>query len=247
MMRRGVVGAGLLLACASPALAQEEPVVTGLWPLFRQSFDFFSVLLILASMLAVGVIARCVIDLRRSVILPDTSVGRLEELADTGRFEELSSFAGRDRSFVSLIVAAGLKGTARGSMRERAEVVASEQCARWFHRMEPLNVIGNLGPLLGLAGTVWGMILAFNALGASGGQANPGALSLGISKALFHTLLGLLLALPCLAVYGFYRSRLDSMLNEGMTVASGLIERLADWRERGGDSRRAETGRADVA
>ena len=78
----------------------------------------------------------------------------------------------------------------------------------------------------GLAGTVWGMILAFTSLGESGGQAGPSDLSLGISKALFHTLLGLTLAIPCLFVFGFYRSIVDRICTRGMVVCSQLIEAL---------------------
>jgi biopolymer transport protein ExbB len=85
-------------------------------------------------------------------------------------------------------------------------------------------VIGNLGPLIGLAGTVWGMILAFTTLGESGGQAGPTDLSLGISKALFHTLLGLCLAIPCLLAYGIYRGIIDRHCTRAMIVAAKTIE-----------------------
>ncbi len=89
-----------------------------------------------------------------------------------------------------------------------------------------LATIGTLGPMIGLVGTVWGMILAFTSLGESGGQAGPSDLSLGISKALFHTLLGLTLAIPCLFVFGFYRSIVDRICTRGMLVCSQLIESL---------------------
>ncbi|HRJ50737.1 MAG TPA: MotA/TolQ/ExbB proton channel family protein, partial [Phycisphaerales bacterium] len=91
-----------------------------------------------------------------------------------------------------------------------------------------LNVIGNLGPLVGLAGTVWGMILAFTSLGDSGGQAGPSDLSLGISKALFHTLLGLCLAIPCLFVFGLYRSIVDRICTRGTVLCGRVVEQLPD-------------------
>jgi biopolymer transport protein ExbB len=96
--------------------------------------------------------------------------------------------------------------------------------------IEPLNVIGNLGPLIGLAGTVWGMILAFNSLGETAGQAGPTDLSLGISKALFHTLLGLCLAIPCLLTFGLYRSVVDRHCTRGVAIASDVIDRLSEPR-----------------
>ncbi|MFN0011001.1 MAG: MotA/TolQ/ExbB proton channel family protein, partial [Phycisphaerales bacterium] len=97
-----------------------------------------------------------------------------------------------------------------------------------FRKIEPLNIIGNLGPLLGLAGTVWGMVIAFAALGQAGGQANPAVLSVGISKALFHTLLGLMLAVPALTVFGFYRSIVDKLCNRAMAISAELVELLPE-------------------
>jgi biopolymer transport protein ExbB len=100
-----------------------------------------------------------------------------------------------------------------------------------MRRIEPLNVIGNLAPLVGLAGTVWGMILAFTALGEAAGSARPAILSLGISKALFHTLLGLMLAIPCLLVFGLYRAVVDRMTAKAMAVTSELLERAIEMDE----------------
>ena len=82
------------------------------------------------------------------------------------------------------------------------------------------------GGVIGLAGTVWGMILAFTSLGEAGGQTQAANLSLGISKALFHTLLGLCLAIPCLFVFGLYRSIVDRICTRGMMVASEVVEIL---------------------
>jgi len=239
-MRTAIIA---LCASATAALGQDADARGGLWPLFVQSFDVFTVVLILGSLCAVAVIVRCVLDIRRPVILGDRAMSRMEELADAGRLDEMIEYARRSPSLVARIVhaAASEPTETPEGMRESAEVVASEQCARWFRRIEPLNVIGNLGPLVGLAGTVWGMILAFQALGSAGGQANPGALSVGISKALFHTLLGLLLAVPCLAVFGAYRGRVDALCNEGLVRASRLVERLI--RERHGPREAAAPAR----
>jgi biopolymer transport protein ExbB/TolQ len=81
------------------------------------------------------------------------------------------------------------------------------------------------------------MVIAFSALGQAGGQASPATLSLGISKALFHTLLGLLLAVPALAVFGMYRGIVDRLCNRALVVAGSLIELLpASAAVRGADA-----------
>jgi biopolymer transport protein ExbB len=208
-------------------LAQETQQLN-LWPLFRQSFDGFTVVLLLGSLVAVAWIVRVVLDIRPGVIQPRSSSAALESALATGRPGEVQRAVAGDKAFVSRVVAEALEHKALGppAMRDAAELRASIESARWFRRIELLNVIGNLGPLVGLAGTVWGMILAFTSLGEAGGQAGPTDLSLGISKALFHTLLGLLLAVPCLLVFGVYRNVADRICTDAMAQAARAIDRL---------------------
>lgn len=202
----------------------------GLWWLFTQSFDFFTILLLMGSVLGLAWVFRAVIEVRESAILPAKPVATMTEMAEAGRWGELRGFVESDDSMPGRIVRAALSRRDRGkdAMRELAELTASEESARWFRRIELLSVIGNLGPLIGLAGTVWGMILAFTTLGESGGQAGPTDLSLGISKALFHTLLGLCLAIPCLLIYGVYRGIIDRHCTRAMLVAAKIVEACPD-------------------
>ncbi len=217
----------IVLALAAPALAQPPAAPVGIWPLFTQSFDMFTIVLLAGSVTAGAYIFRAVVEIRPAAILPRSRVRSLNDLIRNQRFGELKSFVEQDGSFPSRVLRAAIEqGGTRDSMREAAELTASELVAGWFRRIEPLNVIGNLGPLIGLAGTVWGMILAFTSLGQSGGQAGPADLSLGISKALFHTLLGLCLAVPCLVVFGFYRSIVDRHCTRAMVVSAEMVEKL---------------------
>lgn len=208
--------------------ADATPAAGGLWPLFVQSFDAFTVLLILGSLIGVSMVFVCMIDIREGRILPKQTIDRVSDLIRAERWEDLEILVKSNASFVPRVLRAVLsRGRAdRATIRETAELAASEESARWFRRIELLNVIGNLGPLIGLAGTVWGMILAFTSLGNSGGQAGPSDLSLGISKALFHTLLGLCLAIPCLLVYGIYRSIVDRLCTRGMMLVAEFVDKL---------------------
>lgn len=232
MSRTRIAGAifFVMVVLCPAAWAQGETVVrqVGLWGLFRQSFDFFTVVLLMGSVAAVALMASCMLDIRRSKIMPDTSIKRLNLLVKGDRLEELRTFTDKDGAFPSRVIAAALMQESRGpdAMRESAELAASEECARWFRRIEPLNVIGNLGPLVGLAGTVWGMILAFSALSDAGGSAMVSELAPGISKALFHTLLGLCLAIPCLLVFGLYRSIIDRICTHAMVMSGDYVDQI---------------------
>ena len=201
---------------------------TSLWSLFMQSFDVFTVLLIAGSIFGVALIFLCCVEIKRKNIAPEQHASKMLDLARQGRLEEVRDACVRDDSLLSRVVRAAIAAPQNPlAMREAAELAASEEAASWFRKIDLLNVIGNLGPLVGLAGTVWGMILAFTSLGETGGQAGPAQLSLGISKALFHTLLGLCLAIPCLFAYGMLRNKLDKLCTRAIVVASEIVEYLS--------------------
>ncbi|MBX3361961.1 MAG: MotA/TolQ/ExbB proton channel family protein [Phycisphaeraceae bacterium] len=217
-----------LTLAQSPA-ADSGSIVMGLWPLFVQSFDLFSIVLILGSVAAVAIIVRNLFDVRAAVIAPKKSLDRIADLCRTGRLAELEHAIADDKSFIgdTLRPALGAKQAGRDAMHEAANLGASEAHAHWSRRVEPLAIIGNLAPLVGLAGTVWGMILAFASLSAAGGRASPTELSLGISKALMHTLLGLMLAIPALAFAAFFRARIERAVGRAVVVCAEAVDRLA--------------------
>lgn len=215
---------------ATLVLAQSEDGATSVWSLFRESFDFFSVILVIGSLIAVMLIARVVMDCRASIIAPKALPKRLRENLLGGNLPEVERALVDDESIVGAAVQSAwrVRGKGHNAMRDAAEIAASNACSRWTRPLDMLRIIGELGPLIGLAGTVWGMILAFVRLGQAGGSAGPTDLSLGISKALFHTLLGLVLAVPCLLVYGFYRSIVEKHCNQAMGDAGELVDMIPE-------------------
>jgi biopolymer transport protein ExbB len=161
---------------------------------------------------------------RAVAFMPETTTNQIRELIAQRKFRELIDFTETDPSFVSKALNPALKrAPSFASMKEAMETAIGEQTAEQFRRIEYLNIIGNLGPLLGLLGTVLGMIKAFQAVATTGGQADVGALSEGISIALCHTFLGLFLAVPCLAAFGVLRTMVDRLTIRGALVAEELL------------------------
>ncbi|MBA4028949.1 MAG: hypothetical protein C0475_07420 [Planctomyces sp.] len=229
----GAARVGAPAGPGSAGAAGGGPVPQTVWDLFVQSMDLFTWALLVGSVATVGLIFRAAIETRRGVILPAASGGTIRRLIDERKWDELRGFVRRDGSFASEVVRAAMGTPERGprdraGARDAADLAASALCARWFRSIEPLNVLGNLGPLIGLAGTTYGMVLAFTSLGAASGQASPAALSVGIAKALFHTLLGLLLAIPSLMAYGLFRQRVDRLCNDALVMGAELVEMLPD-------------------
>jgi biopolymer transport protein ExbB len=209
-------------AATSAAAAPKR--TEGVFDLIAANMDFIFVTIVLLSITGVTLIIQGFIQCRKSVFMPISTITTIRELIAQKRFKELIDFTEADPSFISRAINPALKrAPSFSAMKEAMETALGEQTAEQFRRIEYLNIIGNLGPLLGLLGTVLGMIDAFQALHAAEGQANPADLAYGISKALTHTMLGLLLAVPCLAAFGVLRTMVDRLTVQGSLEAEDLL------------------------
>ncbi len=186
--------------------------------------DFVFWTIAACSIYGVTLIVQGFIKTKREVLMPEASTNTIREMIGARQFKELIEFTETDPSFVSKALNPALKrAPSFSAMKEAMETSLGEQTAEQFRRIEYLNIIGNLGPLLGLLGTVFGMIDAFSAVQRSGGQANPSQLGGGISLALTHTMLGLMLAIPCLASFGVLRTMVDRLTVQGSLIAEELL------------------------
>jgi biopolymer transport protein ExbB len=222
---------GAVLVIAGPGFAQSTgekasaaSTSTSVFQLIMANTDpvFYTILAL--SIWGLTLIIQGFLVNRASVIMPPRTIETIREMIAQRRFKELIDFTETDPSFVSRALNPALKrAPSFSSMKEAMETAVGEQTAEQFRKIEYLNIIGNLGPLLGLLGTVIGMIDAFLALNASGGNASPASLAYGISKALVHTMLGLLLAVPCLAAFGFLRTLVDKYTVRASLIAEELL------------------------
>jgi len=197
---------------------------SGLLQLIIGHVDAVTITIVVLSIVGLTLIIQGFIKNRASVFMPEATTNQIREMIAARRFKELIDFTERDPSFVSRALNPALKrAPSFSAMKEAMETAIGEQTAEQFRRIEYLNIIGNLGPLLGLLGTVLGMIYAFQAVASTGGQADVGALSNGIAVALAHTFMGLFLAVPCLAAFGILRTLVDRLTTRGALVAEELL------------------------
>lgn len=186
--------------------------------------DPITITVFILSIIAVTLIIQGALQNRAGVLMPRESTERMREMIINRQFKELIEFTESDSSFVSQALNPALKrAPSFASMKEAMETAVSVQTAEQFRKIEYLNIIGNLGPLLGLLGTVVGMINAFQKMFANQGNANPGDLAGGVSQALTHTMLGLLLAVPCLAAFGVLRTVVDRLTIRAALEAEELL------------------------
>ena len=106
------------------------------------------------------------------------------------------------------------------------EEVAEEESMKMDHRLSYLALIGTLAPMIGLFGTVHGMINAFYAIATGGGTPDPNKLADGISKALITTLIGLLIAIPAITAYNILRNRVQRLVLEVGSTGENLMGRF---------------------
>jgi biopolymer transport protein ExbB len=226
---------GVVLMAGTGALAAEAKKSTGnnsslarmlYTSTFTDFIGFVDMMAIYACSLAsIALIIEHCITIRRSVLLPEMSVAQIKTMFDERRFREALEFCQNDPSFLAGVVHAGLVEAANGydAMAGAMEDAASERTARLYRKIEWLNLLGNVGPMLGLWGTIWGMMVAFSEIEAKGGKANPADLAGGIMIALVSTFCGLVVAIPALSAYGIFRGRIEQLALETGLVAEELL------------------------
>lgn len=186
-------------------------------------------LIILLSFVAVTFIVEHFFTIRKPVLMPEPVLEDLEQLIAAGQIDEAVAYCEdpQNYSLATNCVLAGLErfqGSEFGFAEYKAAVeeAGEDQTARLYRKTEVLGLIGSIAPMLGLTGTVLGMINAFNTIAASGGMARPDELAGGIGQALVTTLLGLIVAIPAMIAFSFFRNQIDSIVAE----AGKRIERI---------------------
>ena len=196
------------------------------------------VMIILLSIAGVALVIEHVMTLRAAVLIPPGLGEEVRHLLDSGNLAMAEERCGEQPSFLGFVLGAGLAETDGGwpAVEKATEDAMAEQSARLFRKIEYLSVIGNIAPMLGLLGTVIGMIFAFREVADTQGAARAADLAEGIYLALVTTVEGLIVAIPALAAFAVFRNRVDQLVAEAAYVAQHA---LAPLKRRSGRGRTA--------
>ncbi|MBC7414524.1 MAG: MotA/TolQ/ExbB proton channel family protein [Herminiimonas sp.] len=169
-------------------------------------------LLLTASMIALSLIIERLLYLRRSRILPPNLLNEVVRVYHNGKIDESVIGTLEKNSPLGRVLAAGLHNVnaPRDVMKESIEEAGRGTAHDLERFLTTLGTIATLAPLMGLFGTVVGMIEIFGAQNATG--ANPAQLAHGISVALYNTGFGLAIAMPALVFYRHFRALVDSFI-----------------------------------
>lgn len=152
---------------------------------------------------------------------------RVKDLVKKGSIELAISACRKSPTPISQIMLAGLMkfGRGRDEMKEAIEDTANQEIPILERNLSTLSTIGNITPLLGLLGTVFGMVKAFNVIAVMG-VGKPEALAGGISEALLTTAFGLSIAIPTIVVYNYLSHRVDKLIRDMEINCVDLIDLL---------------------
>jgi biopolymer transport protein ExbB len=226
------------LASASPVMAQEAtptPPLVGSQTILETLFKAGPVMipLVLLSIFFVMLVVVYLMTIRRGAVVSSGYMATADALLRKRDYLGLLAVSNRHGEAIARVVQKVLDFTTKNpnadlqQVREIAETEGTRVAANLNNRVIYLADIGMIAPLLGLLGTVFGIIHSFGALGADIGSARYVALSRGISEALVNTAAGLAIGIPAMVFYAFFRGRAQKLISELEAASTHVLALLS--------------------
>jgi biopolymer transport protein ExbB len=195
----------------------------------------FGLLILLLSFMMVALIMMNILQVRRENFVPQAFIESFEQRLNAKDYQGAYETARSDESLVARVLAAGLSKLNQGYDKavEGMQEVGDDENMALEHRLSYLALISAIAPMLGLMGTVSGMIATFRVIANSSTTPKPAELAEGISSALFTTLEGLTVAIPAMVFYAILRNRIARFTLEVGMVSEGLMGRFAQAGKQG--------------
>ncbi len=216
-------------AAPAPAEGATPPARKNMLQWAMQASGFIGACLLLLSIYFVALVIRLFMEFRVSEAVPSALVERLEAAIRDKKFQDAYDACKDNDSFLARLVRTGIATLPNGrpEAKEAMAATAEEIVTTLEMKISYLAVIGTLGPMIGLVGTIWGMIMSFQEIAtAAGAQPRPEKVAEGISTALFITLEGVTLSVPAIFFFAFFRNRIAQMNMEATRVADRTINSL---------------------
>ncbi len=150
---------------------------------------------------------------------------QVQQMIEQRQYREALEFTSAEPSMFSYVVHSAMAAATGGAaaMRRALDEAVEERTTKLLRRVEYMNMIGAISPMLGLFGTTYGIILALNELVLARGTPEPAQLAGAIGTALVCTFWGLMTAIPALAMFAIFRNRTDGLAAECALAAEDLL------------------------
>jgi len=247
-----LVVVAVMAGVAQPALAQDGGDSISAFEMFFWPGNPLGLgitwLLILLSVTSLSLTIYHTLLNRTAQILPEDSISAMEELLNERDFRGAIDLSAEDDSLFGQTINAALGEASNGygAMERAIEETGDLLAARRIRKLELLNVLGAIGPMLGLFGTVYGMIVTFNEIVEAGGTTKPADLAAGISTALVTTFWGLVVGIPAIAAYALIRNRIDALVAETVVSIDGMLSQFRPSSRRASAGADADTSKSET-
>lgn len=188
----------------------------------------FGPLLLALSVAMMALVVLLALDLRMTSAIPPGFVDEFTDIVNKRKFKEAFDMARNDPSFLGQVLTAGMSRLQYG-LEDAREAAMNTLDAIKSDKEQKNNynaVIASLGPMIGLVGTVYGMIKSFSVLAVPGVQVKPAELADGISHALVVTLFGVGISVPAIFFNAFYRNRITKVMMDVGHIADDLLTQM---------------------
>lgn len=188
--------------------------------------------ILLTSFVALTITMERFFSLRRSTIDTRDFMDSIRQVLRQGRIQEAIQLCDETNGPIARILKAGILkyNRSKEDIREAIEDAGHLEIPRLERYLSALATCANVAPLLGLLGTVQGLILCFQVIQHKEGAVNPADLAEGVGNALITTAAGLIVAIPTVVMHNYYTTRVDNMILEMEISASELVELLTRHR-----------------
>lgn len=194
-----------------------------------QASGVIGIFIILLSVVALALVIEHFMSIKREKLAPPELVDEIEELFTQGNYQAALETCEQNPCYFTRITAAGIRkiGHSFDAMEKTLEEKEGEENLKLMQKIGWLSLIAGIGPMMGLFGTVVGMVGAFGKIsGAGQGGVNPSELAGSIQMALVTTVEGLIVAIPTTAFFAYFRSRVYTCALEIGGVVEDLFERF---------------------
>jgi biopolymer transport protein ExbB len=217
-------------AAANDAEAAEKPVEgqSYFWWFIRSS-GVIGLFILILSIYFVATVIRLFIEMRMDVAIPPDLLQRFDEMLQRQEYAAIYNTARSDTSLFGRVLATGLAELPGGltDARDAMERMADTETVDMEKQISMLAVLGTLGPMIGLIGTLKGMIASFSVIAMSDVQLKASEVAGGISEALLLTFEGVSLSIPAIYFYAVFRNRVASISSSVVLHADHMLRRIA--------------------
>jgi biopolymer transport protein ExbB len=216
-------------AAGAAAAGGEEHKQQSYFMWFIESSGMIGLVLLLLSIYFVSTVGRLFIEMRPQVAAPPEVVDETEDMLQKRQFKEIYGVVKDDNSIFSRLVSTGIAELPNGlaEAREAMEMVGESITAEMERKISMLAVLGTLGPMIGLLGTLKGMIASFSAIAMGGAQLKADEVAKGISEALLLTFEGVGLSVPAIYFFAVFRNRVVALSVNTKVQADEFLRHFA--------------------